>query len=95
MAVDFSYAAMMQGQAQSLQQAIDLLSGGGRITIMHCATAAGAMPGIEVMVNTADVVLPPEIITAITDAMAVQRAGRGTASSGRRRRTTAHQSAAC
>jgi hypothetical protein len=72
MAVDFSYAAMMQGQAQSLQQAIDLLSGGGRITIMHCATAAGEMPGIEVMVNTADVVLPPEIIAAITDAMAVQ-----------------------
>jgi len=70
--VDYNAAAMAQAEATALQQAVDLLSNNGRIPSMRVASAVEVMPGSEVTVNTAELVLPPEAIDAIALAMEAQ-----------------------
>jgi len=70
--VDFNAAARTQGQIDALEKAVEILNNGGRIPNMRVATAAGVAPGEDITPDTSGVVLPPEILTAIADAMQTQ-----------------------
>jgi hypothetical protein len=70
--IDFSAAAMMQAQIATMQQAVDILNNGGRIPNMRVATAMDVTPGADVLADTANVVLTPEMLAAIADAMQAQ-----------------------